>query len=165
MKRLATAVLLAAACGRPAGPVEYGSPELGFTAAAPASWKADESQPAPRRAAFYGPPAGPRPFAESIVVSFQPAGGRWPGPAAYLAAASRVPGAPPLPPPAPDAREAAFERATPSMHGKSLVERVRLVAVEAGNGFFVLEHAYPAEGYAPGPEFEAFRTSFKPLAR
>jgi hypothetical protein len=165
VRSIAVVFLLAAACGRPAGPVEYGSPRLGFTAAAPASWKADESQAAPRRAALYGPPAGSRPFAESIIVSFHPAGGRWAGPAAYLAAAALVPGAPPSPPPDPAARETVFERATPSMHGKSLIERVRLVAVETPGGFFVLEHAYPATGYEPGPEFEAFRSSFKPLPR
>ena len=77
---LILSLILAAACTRsprPGEPVTYSPADGSFTAALPAGWRVDEAATGARRATFYGPPAGPAPFTQSLAVSFYGKGGRW----------------------------------------------------------------------------------------
>lgn len=171
IRRLAVALLLgAAACSRPAATgalIEYAAPDGSFTARLPGGWRVDDAPGEHRKAAFFGPPDGKKPFSELIAVSFHPAGGRYRSVDEYLAA------------------QAALGRAAPprevpvgGAHGMELTVRsvfadphsgpqpivTRALALTAAKGFFTLEHTWP-EGAAPSSAFDELVRSFKPGSR
>jgi hypothetical protein len=161
---LLAAVLALAACSRQSAPgasATYRAADGSFSVAMPGDWKVDESQSGARRAAFYGPPGGARPFSQVIAVSFHAAGAGGGTGAAYVAQQTVTLSGPPRPAPPPGATDVTTERAVPSTHGGPSRENLRVVAVDAAGGFFILEHAWPLDA-APDPAFEAFRASFKP---
>ncbi|MDD5657307.1 MAG: hypothetical protein PHF00_08655 [Elusimicrobia bacterium] len=157
------AVLLAAACGRapkPDEPVSYRAPDGSFSALLPAGWRVDESPGESRKAAFFGPPQGSRPFSELIGVYFHAATDPASAGRAYLAGPISGPG-PFSPRPvrvgAASGLEVTAER--PSPNGRSRVAQ-RVVVVAVPGGFFSLEHAWPADG-AASPAFDEFLRSFQ----
>lgn len=173
IRRLAAVLLMcAAACSKPApvpggAPAEYVAPDKSFTASLPGGWKVDDAPGEHRKAAFFGPPDGKKPFSELISVSFYPAGGRYQDIEEYVAAQSALGQA--LPP-----REASVG----GVRGVELTVRsvfrdvhsgpqplvTRALAVPAAKGFFTLEHTWP-EGAAPSPAFDDLLRSFKPGSR
>lgn len=161
MKRLFLfAVLAVAACSRPSpdAPAAYRPADGAFTAELPGGWRVDETRRGSRLAAFYGPPPS---FTQVIAVSFQAKGSAQDYVAAALAGSS---GAPRPAPPGGPGLDAVLERALPNNHGGPARENLRVVAVPAPEGFYVLEHAWPS-GEAPSPAFEAFLASFRPTEK
>jgi hypothetical protein len=170
--RILAAVLaasLVAACSRsapaPGGAVlEYAAPDGSFTSRLPGGWKVDDAPGVNRKAAFFGPPDGAKPFSQLIAVSFYPASGRYKDAGEYLAAQAALGRAEP-------AREvsAGGGKATemilrakftdPHSGVQPLVTRV--VAVPADGGFFALEHTWP-DGETPSAAFDGVLAAFKP---
>lgn len=171
MRRLALAALfLAAACSRPspepAGSVEYSPPDGSFTARLPGGWKADDAPGKTRKAAFFGPPDGRKPFSELIAVRFFPAGGRYKDPRAYAAAQAAF--GKPAPPPreievgATRGLELRTESVFSDVHSGPQALVTRSVLLPAGGGFYALEHTYPAAGPSSAAIFEDVLRSFRP---
>jgi len=172
IRRLAAVLMLcAAACSRPApapggAPVEYAAPDGSFTARLPGGWTVDDAPGENRKAAFFGPADGKKPFSELIAVSFYPAGGRYGGVDEYLAAqASHGSAAPPR-----DATVAGVKGVElivrtvfPDVHSGPQPVVTRVLAVPAAGGFYALEHTWP-DGAAPSPAFDALVASFKTAA-
>jgi len=162
MRTLAAAVLLAlaAACARAPsdGRVAYSAPDGGFSARLPAAWRVDESRGEERRAAFFGPGTGAD--AESIFVSFFPAGSRWRSAREYAYAQAATGRAGPV---VDGARgpEVVVERELADAHLGRVVKRVRVATVAAAGGFFALEDWTDAAREAPAADFEAFAASFR----
>jgi len=162
-------VLGAGACSRraspPSGDVEYAPPDRSFTARLPKGWKVDEYQGETSRAAFFGPPEGPRAFSESIGVYFHKAGERYKTPDDYLAAQSALGRViSPLPGGADAAKslDISIERQIDDVHSGLQRTRTHSFLIPASGGFFALEHTYPA-GENPSPVFEEFQASFRPV--
>jgi hypothetical protein len=146
--------------------LEYSAPDGSFAARLPGGWKVDDAPGVSRKAAFFGPPDGAKPFAQLIAVSFYPAGGRYKDADEYLATQAALGRAEP-------AREARAggRRATEmtlrtrfnDIHSGVQPLVTRVVAVPVDGGFFALEHTWP-EGTAPSPAFEELVAGFKPGA-
>lgn len=165
------AVLLGAACSRPApapggAVLEYSAPDGSFASRLPGGWKVDDSPGVNRKAAFFGPPDGAKPFSQLIAVSFYPASGRYKDAADYLAAQAALGKAEP----ARDVRAAGLKAREMILRAKftdvhsgvqPLVTRV--IAVPVDGGFFALEHTWP-DGETPSPAFDGVVAAFKPGA-
>ena len=163
---LLLAVLLAAACGRssaPGDPTDYRAPDGSFSARLPSDWKVNDASGETRKAAFFGPPSGVKPFSQSMGVYFHPsvdpAAAR-----AYLASEATVaaPFAPrEIPVGAGMGLELVTSRTVQDVHsGPQRVTR-RLVEVVAQGGFYSLEHTWPT-GTEPSTAFDELLHSFKP---
>jgi hypothetical protein len=153
---LALLALLAAGCApaNPSDPVLYRPADGSFEARVPGDWRVESGASGERRAAFFGPPGGPHPYAEMMRVYFHPGQ----TPEGYRAAA-----APGLPPPLDAAAAPEFTRSSevPDPHGPTRSVTTRSVLVPASGGLFVLEHSWPSEA-APSGAFAALLASFKP---
>lgn len=161
--RLLMIAVLAAACSRPApdAPAEYRPADDSFSASLPGGWKVDDSPGETRKAAFFGPPAGPGAFSEMIRVSLQPAT----TPEAYRASRPGLP-TPLRETSAGGAKAWEFlsdsEFRDPHAGIKKLSSRV--VLVPAPGGLFVLEHTWPAGAPSGREAFEELLRTFKPKA-
>ncbi|MBI3566176.1 MAG: hypothetical protein HY079_13345 [Elusimicrobia bacterium] len=168
---VALLLLLPAACRKapapaPSAPVDYRPADGSFSARVPGDWRVEDAPGESRKAAFFGPPAGPAPFSDLMGVYYHAAAE--PGTAARAYVASQTGHGPGLTPPlgvSPAAGlDDSFTRAAPAGHGgpgPSVVTRV--VAVPVSGGFYTLEHTWPADR-APDPAFEELLRSFKPAA-
>ena len=166
-------LLCASACSRPApapvssdGPISYAAPDESFTASLPGGWKVDDSPGEHRKAAFFGPPDGPKPFAELIAVSWYRAGDRYQNVDDYLAAQAALGRAEPareVSAGGVKGRELTVRSVFPDVHSGPQPVVTRVVAVPSGAGFFALEHTWP-DGAAPSPAFERLLETFKPGA-
>lgn len=171
MKRLLTAVLLLSACGRPRpardGTVAYRSPDGRFRARLPGDWRADEGKDPVRLAAFFGPPGGPKPYAQSIAVYFHPAAE--PDFAARLYLASNAGGlnSGPARPPrevsvgALKGLELDGRRKDPGLETAPEDVLTRIVVVAAPGGFYALEQSRPV-GAPQTPAFDEMLRTFVP---
>jgi hypothetical protein len=165
----AAVLLLAAACSKPApfpgsASAEYSAPDGSFTARLPGGWKVDDSPGRYRKAAFFGPPDGAKPFSELIAVSFYPAGGRYRGPDDYIAGQAALGKAGPSKPvTVGDALGVEVTVATtfPDPHAGPRPLITRALAVPAAGGFFALEDTRP-EDLPASKEFDELLGSFKP---
>ncbi|MDD5302524.1 MAG: hypothetical protein PHS14_05375 [Elusimicrobia bacterium] len=163
MKPILIALLAAAACSRPApnAPAEYRPADDSFSATLPGGWKVDDSPAETRKAAFFGPPAGPGAFTEMIRVSLYPAT----TPEAYRAKQSGLP-TPLRETAAGGAKAWEFlidsEFRDPHAGVKKLSSRV--VALPTPRGLFVLEHTWPAGEPSGREAFEELLRTFKPAA-
>ncbi|OGS41144.1 MAG: hypothetical protein A2506_02045 [Elusimicrobia bacterium RIFOXYD12_FULL_66_9] len=171
IRSLPIALLLAvAACSRPASPgasVDYSAPDGSFVASLPGGWKVDDAAGEHRKAAFFGPPDGGKPFSELISVSFYPAGGRYPSIDDYIAAQAALGRAmPPRDVQVGGVRgvELTVRTVFPDVHSGPQPLVTRALAVPAVKGFFALEHTWP-EGAAPSAAFDELLGSFKPGSR
>lgn len=170
IRPLAVAVLLlAGACSKPApapgGPsTEYAARDGSFTARLPGGWKVDDSPGRYRKAAFFGPPDGAKPFSSLISVNFYAAGGRFQTPDDYIAAraalgraepprAAAVGGVPGI--------EVTVATVFTDVHSGPQRLVARSLAVPAPGGFFGLEYTRP-EDQPPSKDFDAMLASFKP---
>ena len=172
-RRLAAVLLLcAAACSKPApvpggAPAGYVAPDGSFSASLPGGWKVDDSPGEHRKASFFGPPDGDKPFSDLISVSFYPAGGRYQNVDEYVASKSSL-GPPALPREVMVAGVRGVELTVLSefrdVHTGVHRLVTRALAVPAAKGFFALEHTWP-EGAAPSPAFDELVRSFKPGSR
>ena len=168
-RALLVVLALACACNRvprPGEAVEYRPADGSFSARVPSDWKADESPGETRKAAFFGPAQGAKPFSELMGVYFHPAS----DPAA--AARDYLASEPPADFPAQvrdvlvgGARgmEVSFARAEPDPHHGAQRVSVRMVAMPVAGGFFLLQHSWPA-GAAPGPAFDELLRTFRPAS-
>lgn len=163
MKRLMIAVLLAAACARtdPNGPALYVSRDDAFSATLPGGWRVDDSPGETRKAAFFGPPAGERPFAEMIRVSLRPGA----TPEGYRGSVQGLPT--PLAETSAGGAKAweflsTYEFHDPHAGIKKFATRAVLVPSSAG--LYVLEHSWPAGTDGSRAAFDALLASFKPKA-
>lgn len=159
MRRLFLLVTLAAACGKtPASaPVDFRPADGSFTARAPGDWRVDQEPGLTRKAAFFGPPAGPQAFSEMIRVALHPAQ------EAEAFRVSRAPGGPPLTPTSVGGTQAwqfTREEVVPDPHAASRRVVTRTVLVPSPRGLFALEHSWPA-GTQPSPVFDEFLASFR----
>ena len=154
---------LAAACSRPApqAPAQYRPVDESFSAALPGDWKVDDSPSQTRKAAFFGPAAGPGAFAEMIRVSLHPA-------TTPEAARAARPG---LPTPLRESEvggakawEFFVDSEFPDPHGPLKRVSTRVVMLPTARGLFVLEHAWPAGKPSSRPVFEELLRTFKPKA-
>lgn len=160
MKRLLLLAALGAACAKsPASaPVEFRPADGSFAVRAPGHWRVDQTAGLTRKAVFYGPPDGKRPYSEMIRVALHPAQ----TPEAYRA--SHAAGAAPLTETAVGEAEAWEYRVVsevPDPHGPTRRVVTRTVLVSAPGGLYALEHAWPADA-EPGEAFEEFLASFRP---
>lgn len=163
----AVLLLLGAACSRPSAPDgasrEYAARDGSFAAKLPEGWKVDEAPGENRKAAFFGPPDGAKPFSQLIAVSFYSAGGRYKNVDEYMAAQSALGRAEPPHAAAAGARgvERLVHTVFQDIHSGSQPLTTRIVAIPAAGGFYALEHTWP-DGTAPSPAFEELLSSFKP---
>jgi hypothetical protein len=158
------AVLLAASCGRQdSGPatVAYSPPDASFHARLPADWKADESLGETRKAAFFGPPDGAKPYSQLMGVYFHAAPDPESAARAYLAGSG---------PPAREIMvgsrrglEVVSTRTEPAVEMGPQTVQIRSIAVPVAGGFFILEHTWPV-GAAPSPAFDELVKTFEPAA-
>ena len=171
-RHFAAALLLCAAgCSKPApppggAPVVYTAPDGSFSATLPGGWRMDDAPGKYRKAAFFGPPDGKKPFSELIAVSFYPAGGRYKGVEDYIAAQSALGRADPtreVPVGGVRSVELIVRTVFQDVHTGSQPQVTRVLAVPAAAGFFALEHTWP-DGAAPSTAFDNMVTSFKPGA-
>jgi hypothetical protein len=155
------AALAVLACSRPAAnaPAEYRPADDSFSATLPGGWKVDDSPGETRKAAFFGPPAGPGAFAEMIRVSLYPAT----TPEAYRAAR------PGLPTPLNEvsvggakAWEFMSDSEFRDVHSGVRKLSSRVVSITTPQGLFVLEHTWPAGAPAGREAFEELLRTFKP---
>ena len=167
--RLAVVVLLlGAACSRPApvpggAPGEYAASDGSFTVRLPGGWRVDEAPGETRKAAFFGPPAGAKPFSELISVSYYPEGGRYKGVDDYVAAQAALGRAEPTREVlVGGARAVEMSVATvfPDIHSGPQPLITRVVAVPAAGGFYALEHTRPSAS-PPSAEFDELVRSFQ----
>lgn len=165
---LCLAVLLAAACGRapaPGAPTDYRAPDGSFSARLPSDWKVDDAAGETRKAAFFGPPSGAKPYSELMGVYFH-AGADPEAARAYLAseAPTGTPFAPrPVPVGAGTGLELVSSRTMPDVHSGPQRVTTRLVEVAVPGGFYSLEHTWP-EGARPSAAFDELLRTFKPAA-
>ncbi len=172
MKIILAAVVLLFACGRPGpardGTVAYRSPDGRFSARLPGDWRADEGKDPVRLAAFFGPPGGPNPYAQSIAVYFHPAADPDFASRLYLASSAGSPDAGPARPPRQVAVGAALKgleldgrQKNPGLETAPEDTITRTVVVAAPGGFYALEQSRPAS--APEtPAFDEMLTTFAP---
>lgn len=161
MRLLLIALLAAAACTRPSpdASAEYRPEDASFTASLPGGWKVDDSPGETRKAAFFGPPAGPGAFTEMIRVSLHPETTS----EAYRA--SR----PGLPTPLKEtsaggakAWEFLNDSETRDPHAGSKKLTSRSVVVPTPRGLFVLEHTWPTGAPSGREAFEELLRTFAP---
>jgi hypothetical protein len=130
----------------------------------PGGWKVDDSKGENRKAAFFGPPTGAKPFSELIAVSWYAAGGRYQGIDDYIAAQAALGRAEPSRP-ATVAGVAGVEISVasvfPDPHSGPQPLVTRVVAVPAAGGFYALEHTRPADA-PPSPAFDELLRTFRP---
>lgn len=160
MKRLLLLVALGGACAKPpaSAPVEFSPADGSFTARAPGHWRVDQTPGVTRKAVFYGPPEGARPYSEMIRVALHPAQ----TPQAYRGA--HAASAPPLNETTAGqtkAWEYRDEAEVPDPHGPTRRVITRTVLVPSTGGLYALEHSWPA-GAEPGKAFDEFLASFRP---
>jgi hypothetical protein len=166
MKRVLIPIaLLIVACGRstvPGAPTDYRAPDGSFSARLPSDWKVDDAPGETRKAAFFGPPSGVKPFSQLMGVYFhpstEPASAR-----AYLAseAPAEVPFAPrDVPVGGGTGLELIVSRTVPDVHFGPQRVTTRLVEVVVPGGFYSLEHTWPT-GTEPSPSFDELLHSFK----
>ena len=165
---LLAAALLACACGRSGSKagsaVDYRPPDGSFRARLPSNWKADESPGETRKAAFFGPPDGAKPYSELMGVYFHAAADPEAAARTYLSIAGVGPATP---------REIAVgsrrgleidgTRTMPAVELAPQTVSVRTVAVPVAGGFFTLEHTWPA-GTTAAPAFDELLRTFEPAA-
>lgn len=159
MRLLLLLAALAAACAKPpaSAPVSFSPADGSFEALAPGHWRVDQEAGLTRKAAFFGPPDGPRAFSEMIRVALHPAQ----DPEAFRAA--RAPGGPPLTETSAGGAKAwqfVREDAVPDPHAPTRRMVTRTVLIPSPRGLFALEHSWPAES-RPGPAFDEFLASFR----
>ncbi|MFI5345181.1 MAG: hypothetical protein ACHQ51_02290 [Elusimicrobiota bacterium] len=173
MRSLAAVLLLGvAACSRPApvpggASLQYAAPDGSFTALLPGGWKVDDAPGENRKAAFFGPPDGAKPFAQLIAVSFYPAGGRYKDVNDYIGAQSALGQAQPPREVAVGAARGAeviVKTVFSDIHAGPQPLVTRVLAFPSGAGFYALEHTWP-DGEAPSPAFDALVSSFKARAK
>lgn len=159
MRLLLLLAALAAACAKPpaSAPAAFSPADGSFEAVAPGNWRVDQEPGLTRKAAFFGPPDGPRAFSEMIRVALHPAQ----EPEAFRAA--RSPGGPPLTETSAGGAKAwqfTREDEVPDPHGPARRMVTRTVLVPSPRGLFAVEHSWPADG-RPGPAFDEFLASFR----
>lgn len=160
------ALLLSAACSRPApgAPAEYAPSDGSFSARLPGGWKVDESPGRYRKAAFFGPPGGAKPFSELIAVSFYPAGGRYKAPEDYIAGRAALGRAQPprsVSVGGVQGVEVTVASVFPDPHSGPQPLVTRALAVPAAGGFYALEYTRP-EDQPASKDFDDMVASFKP---
>lgn len=160
-KLLAAAALLAAiACARPrpSDSVLYRGADGSFEARVPGDWRVQPGRGLTRKAAFFGPATGARPYSEMIRVAlherqtpkaYQAAHDPGSAPALEITVAGRP------------AWEYRTTRTLKSPHGADQRVAARTVMIAAPAGLFVLEHSWPADAEPTGP-FAQLLDSFKP---
>jgi len=183
MKRILLAgfVLLAAACRKPQAPpesaapaaagerlIDFGEKNGAFACRAPAEWKAveDDASGGPL-VMFLGPTSGPRRGTASIGVSRYPtAGGRVKTPTEYVEMLKLTGAEPSALEARPDGTYALhYDSPQRAPRGRKVlyVNREDAVLVPAKDGFFLLSHTAPADGYQETmPVFQAVVDSFRP---
>lgn len=151
------------------GTAAYEPVDRGFVCQAPASWRVQEADGGAHRASFFGPPGGPAPFSEAIVVYRHGPASSMPTMDAFVAAKS-LEG-----PPSPPSKTAVGGRAALDVRYASVFMdphrpdgRVPMlhhaVLVADGDGYWALVHSWPEK---TKPSEEAFRTvveTFRPAA-
>jgi hypothetical protein len=163
---LAAALLLACACGRSSpdrgASVDYRPPDNSFQARLPSDWKADETPGETRKAAFFGPPGGAKPYSQLMGIYFHKAADPEDAARAYLsgngpaALKDVVVGSR-------RAIESTVTRTTPGLDAAPEAVLVRTVAVTVPGGFYVLEATWPV-GAAADPAFGELLRTFEPSA-
>jgi len=158
---LAAVVWVGGACGRKAPAtknVEYAERGGRFTVTLPPEWRVDETPGEARLASFFGPGTGP--LAETITVSFFGPAARWKSPReyAYWRATTGRSG-----PVAEDASGGArvtvrLERDDPHLGKRA--QTLRVAALPAHGGFFVVEDYTDAE--REGNSLDVFLAAFHP---
>jgi hypothetical protein len=164
--RLLAAFLFAIACSKPAdpnAPVAFRPADGSFSARAPARWKVNDAPGENRKAAFFGPPDGAKPFSQLMGVYFHPAAEPEKAARAYLRSAV---GTEPQPVKAAELSglEATVSRAVSDIHQGEQRETTRTAVFPVQGGFYSLEHTWPAGG-APDPAFDELLRTFRPAAR
>ena len=163
------AMVLACACSRapkPGEAVEYSPADGSFSASVPSDWKADAAPGETRKAAFFGPPAGAKPFSELMGVYLHPSSNSAADARDYLI--SEVPAGGPavvrdVAVGGATGMEVVFERIEPDLHRAPQRVSVRMVAVPVAGGFFLLQHSWPA-GASPGDAFDELLRTFRPAS-
>ena len=167
MKRwMLMAALSLCACGRgqpPGAQLDYRPPDGSFAARVPGDWKVDESPGETRKASFFGPSDGERPFSQSMGVYFHAAADPAAAARNYLAFQSSQGIAAPSPAKETDL-EVIAERTLNDIHAGRQRLTTRTVVVIMPKGFFSLEHTWPA-GTPPSPAFDELRRTFRGLTR
>ncbi|MCR4295111.1 MAG: hypothetical protein NUW21_06220 [Elusimicrobia bacterium] len=168
MRRLILAALLAACSRAPEPDPGTGAYEApGFAAQAPAAWRVQESDGGSHRASFFGPPEGPAPFSEAIVVYRHGPASSVPTMEAFIAAKS-LEGPPSLPAKTTVAGKAALDlRYASVLAGPHFPEgRVPMlhhaVLVADGDGYWALVHSWPEKGMPSEGVFKTFVDTFRP---
>lgn len=168
MRRLVLAALLAACSRAPEpGPGTASYEASGFAATAPAAWRVQEPDGGTHRASFFGPPEGPAPYSEAIVVYRHGPGSPLPTMEAYVAAKSREG------PPSPPAEAAVAGKAALDLRYSSVLTgphfpegRVPMlhhaVLVADGDGYWALVHSWPAKAKPSEDVFKTFVDTFRP---
>lgn len=174
MRRLILAATLAAGCSRApesgTGAVVYAPADRGFACEAPASWRVQEADGGAHRASFFGPPGGPSPFSDAIVVYRHGPKSGLPTMEAFVAAKS-IEGPPPIPSATTVNGRAAKEFTYSStVRGPHLPEGLlamshRVVLIADGDGYWALVHSWPAKAKPQSAVFTALVESFRPAAR
>ncbi len=172
MRLLLLAVVLTACSRAPEsapGTAAYEPVDRGFVFTVPASWRVQEADGGAHRASFFGPPGGPAPFSEAIVVYRHGPKSSMPTMDAFVAAKS-IEG-PPSPPSkttvggyaALDLRYASTMTGPHFPEGR-LAMRHHAVLVADGGGYWALVHSWPE---TVKPSEDAFKTAvetFRPAA-
>ncbi|MFA6093623.1 MAG: hypothetical protein WCU88_10795 [Elusimicrobiota bacterium] len=164
---LLLSLLLITACGRPSAPgsaTDYRAPDNSFSARLPSDWKVDETPMETRIASFFGPATGADPFSQRIGADFHPSPKAESAMRAHLASYSSAQ----APFVAQEVRVGertgigySFSRAIRGPRSGLRRMNTRLVEFAVPDGFYSLEHTWPAEA-EPSPAFEEFLLSFKP---
>ncbi len=133
-----------------------------FSARLPSDWKVDDASTEGKKAAFFGPPIGPKPFSQLIGVYYH-IDGTPERLRAYLAAEIR-PGESFTPHETVIGQKTGLEITTSrfvlNIHSKPQLVSKRVVVVPTVHGFYSLEHTWPIDS-APTSAFEEFLRSFK----
>lgn len=162
----AAALLLASACSRaPQTPptfVDYVAPGGRFSARLPVGWRVDDRAAGERLADFFAPGGGAD--VEMIEVSFHPTGGQWPTASSYVYAQAATGRANSVSMSTNGALTfgVSVERDVVDEHQGRRVLRVRILAVSAAGGYYVLQEFTNPARKEDSAAFEDFVTTFRP---
>lgn len=172
MRLLLLAAALAACSRAPdaaPGTAVYEPSDRSFACQAPASWRVQEADGGAHRASFFGPPGGPAPFAEAIVVYRHGPKSSMPTMDDYVAAKS-LEGPPSFPAKTTVGGRTAldFSYAStltgPHFPDGRVAMRHHAVLIADGDGYWALVHSWPEKAKPSDGVFKTLVETFRPAA-
>lgn len=174
MRRVLLAAVLCAGCSRApesgAGAAAYAPADRGFACEAPASWRVQEADGGAHRASFFGPPDGPAPFSDAVVVYRHGPTSGLPTMESFVAAKS-IEGPPPMPEKKTIGGRAALEFTYfttilgPHLPEGRLAMSHHAVLLAEADGYWALVHTWPTKAKPQSAVFTALVESFRPAVK